>query len=470
MANVEQPRVNINADTRVGRHHNQLGPRRDCSRSSAIPIDIWEEIFVRCLPSEDPNHTACAAPLLLCQVCRAWRQLAISSPNLWSSMRVVVSLGEPRPHTALIAQWLERSGSLPLALSLYQTNEAEGNCIATGDVLEIFKQYIHRWQDIRLDLASPRCHNQLGPYKRKAPLLEKFHMRSQRLDEIPEQDLLGMFEEVPQLSMLSVSSIAALDYGADTNLTIPWNQLTHVSIDFDMSIGKVFLLLRKCHNLQKCNFGVKFEPDSLSPGMVIQTNLQSLQLMIGPQDLSIFFQNMTFPALTDIAIHGKGGPAELQAWPQEKFNTFLGRSEARLFSLGLHNTCIRSTHFIDLLQSPSMQALVELIIDDNADWTSPSCLSFSTMDMLTFNKHKPQGFLPALQCLKIRGLGCLWSVDSKTLADMAESRWRQYEGSAVVRLRSLHVQLSFLLSSADYNRLKQLQKEGLDLEINTSLY
>lgn len=464
MAYVEQPRVN--ADTRVGRHHS-----RDCSRFSAIPIDIWEEIFVRCLPpSEDPNYTTRAAPLLLCQVCRAWRQFAISSPSLWSSMRVVVSLGEPRPHIALIAQWLERSGSLPLALSLYQTNEAEGNCIAAGDVLEIFKQYIHRWQDIRLDLASPRCHNQSGPHKRKAPLLEKFHMRSQRLDEFSKQDLFGIFEELPRLSTLSVSSIAPLNYGADKNRTIPWNQLTHVSIDFDMSIDTVLLLLRECHNIKKCNFGVKFEPDLLFPGMVVQSSLQSLQLMTEPRDLSIFLRNITFPALTDIAIYGKGGPAELLAWPQEEFSTFLGRSEARLLSLGLHNTCIQSTHFIDLLQNPSMQTLVELIIDDHTDWIFTPCLSFSTMDMLTFNEHKPRGLLPALQCLKIRGLGCSWSVDSRALADMAESRWRKYEGSAAVRLRSLHVEISFSQPSTDYSRLKQLQREGLDLEIDTSLY
>jgi hypothetical protein len=450
-----------------------------CSRFFAMPVEIWEEIFLCCLPPpEDPNspvdrtsYTTRAAPLLLCQVCSAWRCVATSLPHLWSSMRATVSLGETHPHASLITQWLARSGSLPLVLSLYQSNEAEGNSVAAGDVLEIYKQYINRWQDVWFDLASPRYRNRLEPHKCKAPLLEQFHMRSQRLEENFDQDLFRIFEEAPRLSTLSVSSLAALDYEEDTNLAIPWSQLTHVSIDFDMSVGAALLLLSDCHSIRQCMFGVKSVPGLLPISGVVQSTLKTLELSIEPQDLSTFLQYTTLPALNDVAFYSsRGEVAENLAWPHDELKAFFQRSETCLRRLGLHNTCIQNAHFVDLLKHPSMQTLVELVVDDNTDWMFAPCLAYSTMEMLTFYEHTPQGLLPALECLKIRGSRCLWSVDSKALVEMAESRWRRYEGSAGVRLRCLHVQPSLSDFPADCSRLNQLQEEGLQLEINTSLY
>lgn len=452
----------VNANAPAGRRY-KLGPA-----NGSLPIDIWEEIFVRCLPqSDDPNYTVHTAPLLLCRICGDWRKVAISSPNLWTSMGVVVSLGKSRPPVEMVAQWLERSGTLPLTLSLLQINEAEDNRLAAGEVLEIFKKYIHRWQDIRLNVARPEC-REIGPHQRKAPLLEQLHIRSHRLEEISKQGFFGIFEEVPRLSTLSVSSITSLDY-ADTSLTIPWNQLTHVSVHFDMSIGVVLQMLSECQNLQIFNLGVEFAPDTLPPLPVTQTTLKTLQIMIAPPDLSVFLRSTTFPALTDIVIYGKDAPDHLLTWPREELNAFLERSETRLLSLGIHNTCIGNTYLTDLLQNPSMRTLMELIIEDNTDWISSACISFAMMDILTFHEQTPRGLLPALQTLKLRGAGLFWPVDSKALVDMVESRWRRYESHEAARLRSLHIPLS-LSGFPTCRRLKQLQKEGLHLEIAASFY
>ncbi|KAF9469926.1 hypothetical protein BDZ94DRAFT_1317022 [Collybia nuda] len=458
---------------RVGEHH--LGPLRSYSCSSAIPTDVWEEIFIHCLPLlEDPRFlptdntlfTPHVAPLLICQVCREWRQLAISLPRLWSFLKVVVSLGESHPPIGVITLWLKRSGTVPLALSLFQTNESEGNQVTTGTVLEIFKHYIHRWQHVRLDLASSLRHDRLRPHKRKAPLLEQLHMRYQRPEETTGSDPLEMFEEFPRLSTLSLPSITPIRFLADLGLTVPWNQLTYISIGHEVSVGKVLLLLTKCHTLKNCKFDVESIPDTGPRSMITHASLQSLELTSGPQGLADFLRMTTFPALNNIVVYEKGSPAELLAWPQEELNMFLERSATRLHHLGLHNTCIRSTHFIDLLRNPSLQTLTELVVVDNTDWIYSPCLSFSAMEMLTFGEH--YNLLPALQCLRISGLGCLWSVDSKALVDMAESRCRRYEASAAARLRILQVQISLSEFPADYRRLKQLQKEGLDLEVNTS--
>ncbi|KAJ6526327.1 hypothetical protein B0H19DRAFT_970621, partial [Mycena capillaripes] len=55
----------------------------------ALPPEITSRIFVECLPGHgrvipSPN----AAPLLLAQICRHWRDIALSTCQLWSSIYV----------------------------------------------------------------------------------------------------------------------------------------------------------------------------------------------------------------------------------------------------------------------------------------------------------------------------------------------------------------------------------------------
>lgn len=52
-----------------------------------IPLEIWEEIFVQCLPDDEfIAISAHSAPMLLARVCHPWRVLVLSTPRLWNSM------------------------------------------------------------------------------------------------------------------------------------------------------------------------------------------------------------------------------------------------------------------------------------------------------------------------------------------------------------------------------------------------
>ncbi|KAJ7158027.1 hypothetical protein C8R43DRAFT_854891, partial [Mycena crocata] len=67
--------------TFIDAHLALLSPAR------RLPEDIIRAIFIACLPS---THNAvvspAASPLLLCQICSAWRDLALSTPQLWASL------------------------------------------------------------------------------------------------------------------------------------------------------------------------------------------------------------------------------------------------------------------------------------------------------------------------------------------------------------------------------------------------
>ncbi|KAJ7098605.1 hypothetical protein B0H15DRAFT_771834, partial [Mycena belliarum] len=55
-----------------------------------IPSEITSEIFIQCLPpspafsaEEKEGPSPSVAPLLLLQICREWRSIAIATPQLW---------------------------------------------------------------------------------------------------------------------------------------------------------------------------------------------------------------------------------------------------------------------------------------------------------------------------------------------------------------------------------------------------
>ncbi|KAJ6560392.1 hypothetical protein B0H19DRAFT_1147508 [Mycena capillaripes] len=58
-----------------------------------LPLEITSEIFLHCLPTKRASDVMNVqeAPLLLTHVCRAWREVAISTPALWTTFDIDVS-------------------------------------------------------------------------------------------------------------------------------------------------------------------------------------------------------------------------------------------------------------------------------------------------------------------------------------------------------------------------------------------
>ncbi|KAJ7170287.1 hypothetical protein C8R43DRAFT_864563, partial [Mycena crocata] len=90
------------------------------SQARRLPDDIIHSIFVACLPyTRNPVITPHEAPLLLCQVCSAWRTLALSTPLIWAAVHIVVP-AQPKVQVLAntLTMWLGRSGACPLSISV----------------------------------------------------------------------------------------------------------------------------------------------------------------------------------------------------------------------------------------------------------------------------------------------------------------------------------------------------------------
>ncbi|KAJ7728194.1 hypothetical protein B0H16DRAFT_1589209 [Mycena metata] len=54
-----------------------------------IPPEITAHIFIKCLPTDGlASPSPSTAPLVLAQICRDWRNIALHTPELWSSIHL----------------------------------------------------------------------------------------------------------------------------------------------------------------------------------------------------------------------------------------------------------------------------------------------------------------------------------------------------------------------------------------------
>nr|GAT57132.1 predicted protein [Mycena chlorophos] len=73
----------------------------------SLPPELLSEIFIHCLPaagvdSSSTNDTQ--APLLLTQVCKTWKRVALSTPQLWTALNCNFDS----------ESWADRGSSMPL--------------------------------------------------------------------------------------------------------------------------------------------------------------------------------------------------------------------------------------------------------------------------------------------------------------------------------------------------------------------
>ncbi|KAJ7205957.1 hypothetical protein GGX14DRAFT_643722, partial [Mycena pura] len=142
----------------ISAHRALLSPVR------TLPLDIIQEIFSACLPT-DRNcvMSASEAPVLLGRICSSWRAISLSTPSLWANIHIAESTSPPTTNTPsvifqkkmaqrieIIKTWLSRSGHCPLSISLAGST-SEWTMVP---FMEAILSFAHRWQHIRLAVSE----------------------------------------------------------------------------------------------------------------------------------------------------------------------------------------------------------------------------------------------------------------------------------------------------------------------------
>jgi hypothetical protein len=278
-----------------------------------FPPEIGSYIFRLCLPTLDfgqlstfPRRKEVIGALRLGAVCRKWRQLAWTTPNLWEMLYLNIgrtttnSLAKLLP--GLVEAWLGRSGVLPLAIFFVHDYSGRSEIeFAIPRIIEVINLHSGRWRNLFLnvgadipELFSGSAHpNQLGHLQlainRRRSRTQKFIMESK-----------------PSPTHLQLRNFPP------TSIDIGWDNLTHATL-YSLSANECFEVLRLAPSLEYYHASrlIRVEPSG-GPTVNLDTTitlLPRLRILVTPHEATKFLDAIVVPALEEWTHDGDSDPS-----------------------------------------------------------------------------------------------------------------------------------------------------------------
>ncbi|KAF7361063.1 F-box domain-containing protein [Mycena sanguinolenta] len=282
-----------------------------------MPNEMVSHIFVYTLPP----YPLCSplwghfSPNALGQVCRKWRDIALSTPMLWRAPSFVLSsLWSPRGlclalerGLKLFEAWLTRSGSCPLSIQLKDARSSAAlTHVSLNRFAEIIIRHLHHVEHIDLSASDKVDLSQLASVSAVSlmPLLRVLKLGSWSTeDSFP----VARFLNAPLLR-----SVHIIRLSSPSKLQLPWHQLTSLILE-GVSARTSAAILQKTVNLVDFRLRPSMQTtpiDSDLPGdMSISLNhLESLEI---ERQWIAFLSSLTLPALQSLKITQCSAVADL---------------------------------------------------------------------------------------------------------------------------------------------------------------
>ncbi|KAF5373420.1 hypothetical protein D9615_009453 [Tricholomella constricta] len=279
-------------------HERPFGPANGAiSRRPPIyrlPPEILGQIFIACLPAENDgmymNPDIYQAPMLLCQVCGHWRDIALSLPILWSTLKGSISRRTKSSHVDLFRLWLERARGHPLTLNLWSTSESDR-------VIDLFFARVHQWRRVTLDSQIADRLSKLPPGS--APLLE--HVGLGRDPEFLRSNhkVAPALALLPRLRHLNLGDVVLSNF---THFT--WPSLTHLTIGAPLDAHDCILTLYCCPRVEHVEFArYTYSRNDISHLPILTLRRLHTLIIHGQQeDPGQLLDHLTLPSLLSLDI------------------------------------------------------------------------------------------------------------------------------------------------------------------------
>ncbi|KAF4611511.1 hypothetical protein D9613_004475 [Agrocybe pediades] len=339
---------------------------------SDLPVEILARIFYACFSEDmqkygEPIYEDCFVPLKVGAVCRTWRQIAWSSPELWTviSMKRVLS---PAFHVCkqygLMEGWIERSGALPLWVYLEEdvdhpdlktTPEACRPCWER--CLHLLKKISERWEVAYLNLSLNSfvhiVHRvKIKPPTRRLALQSPDEMWYHVQDQGDLTDSLKPWDG-SSYGPKEVTLSHPIRLG---HVAIDWHCVTHVEVQ-EWPLAECVNLLRHAPRLESCSLiRVGRFPQAITEtihgGPVVPVNHNSLRYLYIECNNSpaIFFDEVTLPSLEELDYsHFRGGYFPDEAIRSTFLREFIARSCCPLKKLSLYVPPFTPIDYLDTI-------------------------------------------------------------------------------------------------------------------------
>ncbi|KAJ7255756.1 hypothetical protein C8J57DRAFT_1721742 [Mycena rebaudengoi] len=243
-----------------------------------LPTETTVEIFRRTLPPS-LSPSALEAPLLLGQICRQWREIALNALDLWNSLTFSDNRSIP-----LLEMWLSRSGNSPLNYSIACIDPVTAEAL-----IDTSLQHSRRWEDVTLRVPFTPF-SRLGT--RTFPMLRRIAVQVHQDigDGTPDAPPAAVvIADAPLLRAVQIAS-------TDINFDLPWSQLTSLVIVPNINVRECMVLLVKCAALVELTVGTHDANGSFARTHphIILNSLESLSVNLGPSSVLPF---LTLPRL-----------------------------------------------------------------------------------------------------------------------------------------------------------------------------
>ncbi|KAJ3513347.1 hypothetical protein NLJ89_g3004 [Agrocybe chaxingu] len=332
-----------------------------------LPREIWVVIFQIIVDSStDSTRTTFTGrkhdPLLiLTWVCSHWRNLAISTPSLWSKLQIQINRDSLKlakhkeSYTKLVDLWIHRSKQCPLAIVLVDLQgHRRGRRVPRNvhflpwSISDPIVKECNRWETLHIKTSQD---SEGGNYLwRFTPLKNSLtNLKSIKIQVKPRTDADGgpfIVEEQPQLTFIEGAtklrtvrlSVPELFFGS----SLPFADLTTLDLvvdqkhrfAFPLPIFQCLMALNMCPNLLHAAFNCGPAGEAFSKmAPTCHLNLTELHIfethtrseMPGTR---IFLERLTAPCLSRLLVTSNSYPpdGEPSRWDHESMHDFLSRS------------------------------------------------------------------------------------------------------------------------------------------------
>ncbi|KAF9065068.1 hypothetical protein BDP27DRAFT_1425134 [Rhodocollybia butyracea] len=461
--------------------------RVELSPIRRIPLEILSEIFVHCLPV--PRRTGFSvatpskAPLLLSQICRRWRSVAISIPKLWSSLSIQIK-DRCYPNISLVQTFLDRSLLHPFSFRLKESLVSNTDLSLTPAVFELLLKAYHRWQDVEIRYSDWRIDDTSllkipasPPSTLESLTLERAYWSSNLLGSIRTLLSAPGLRKISWSGLLQPHSnpadIMPLELLREFSLPDPCNLLTKTQfmrnlhrapqlVSCTMTVLLVIPHLADPH--ESDDFVL---PDKENP--LVFSDLKKLDITCDTAVEQIFdvlvlpsLKTLEISHLDNAVINAVMPAAESpRFWSMPSFKALHQRSCFSLHTLDLADTDVQPDELLQILQLCST-SLHSLSLTN--DHISSYCVDDHVLQALTLVPECHQLLCPSLTNIKL--WACMSSTDG-LVSDMLESRWGISKDDPTIH--ELQVALIMFkndeLHPKDHRRLKVLSEKRAGLTV-----
>ncbi|KAF9525522.1 hypothetical protein CPB83DRAFT_859404 [Crepidotus variabilis] len=479
-------------------------------RRGQVPDDIFREIFLLCLPTEhDALMHQWETPMVFTQVCASWRNIALSTPALWSSIHIPVP-----PSTALISpyelpspyytyrsvastvkraelriyavqDWLDRTAGCPLSISLADS-DAEASVGYAPRLIETILPFAGRLRSFSVSTTKRRM-AQLGQVDvSDVPWLQELRIDSQKM---ASSEWASNAEGHPELSstfwrnlkLFAAPSLRKLHLGHldedVARLLVTWSNLTSLHLNFNDTptpLPQILKLLKRCTNLIEFYVSAAPSPLSYEEELLQDTAEESTEPMVllclrrfsvrhaSPAPYPHVFDSLEFPALQELEYFISSRLVN----PLRRFLHRHGHSlrklhtDPDLYSEGGLVSCLKlCPNLQELVLRPS--PVVRLMRNHSP---RPSGQSLDGTNEFLKMLSQPDGDGDYL-CPKLDSfvMACTARYTDDGIARFIKKK--QAEDFGLSRLRLFACAFSRGQNLNVWGKLEQMEKEGLDLQL-----